>query len=185
MSTLCHGCGFSCQQKVLKTFPGPGYLCSEDGVVWLWHLLVNLYMAHHFILLRLSPFDLKVDREGWWFEHSVSWLRVCFSAEGAKNVSWPWLFPLWGWGSLTMTFTGKFVFIYICYFQKITHTNIFSFTVIDSLVFSLFSPVWLLDMIAYSISMNKTIKLMLFTNKEWIHIDIDIHIYLVYIQIYT
>ena len=28
-----------------------------------------LYMAHHFILLRLNPFDLRVDREGWWFEH--------------------------------------------------------------------------------------------------------------------
>ena len=24
----------------------------------------------------------------------------------AKNVSWPWLSPLWGWGSLTMAFTG-------------------------------------------------------------------------------
>ena len=28
------------------------------------------------------------------------------SAEGVKNVSWPWL--LRGWGSLTMAFTGKF-----------------------------------------------------------------------------
>ena len=28
-------------------------------------------MAHHFILLRLSPCDLRVDRVGWWFEHSV------------------------------------------------------------------------------------------------------------------
>ena len=29
-----------------------------------------VYMAQHFILLRLNPFELKVDREGWWFEHS-------------------------------------------------------------------------------------------------------------------
>ena len=29
-------------------------------------------MAHHLILLRLNPFDLSVDREGWWFEHSMS-----------------------------------------------------------------------------------------------------------------
>ena len=43
----------------------------------------------------------------------VSWLRVCLSAEGAKNVSWPWLFPLQGWGSVTMALTGKFVYIYI------------------------------------------------------------------------
>ena len=33
LSTLCHSCGFACQQRVLKTFPGPGYLHSEDGVV--------------------------------------------------------------------------------------------------------------------------------------------------------
>ena len=30
---VCHSCGFPCQQRVLKTFPGPGYLHSEDGVV--------------------------------------------------------------------------------------------------------------------------------------------------------
>ena len=33
LSALCHSCRFACQQRVLKTFPGPGYLCSEDGVV--------------------------------------------------------------------------------------------------------------------------------------------------------
>ena len=43
--------------------------------------------------------------------HSFGW--VCLSVEGAKNVSWPWLSPLRGWGSLTMAFTGKFVYIYI------------------------------------------------------------------------
>ena len=32
LSSLCHGCGFDHQQRVLKTFPGPGYLCSEDRV---------------------------------------------------------------------------------------------------------------------------------------------------------
>ena len=25
LSTLCNSCGFACQQRVLKTFPGPGY----------------------------------------------------------------------------------------------------------------------------------------------------------------
>ena len=33
------------------------------------------------------------------------------SAEGAKNVSWPWLSPLQGWGILTMTFNDKFVYV--------------------------------------------------------------------------
>ena len=73
-------------------------------------------MAHHFILLRLNPFDFWVDREGWEFEHSVSYLQVSLSAEGAKNVSWPLVSPFQEWGSLTMTFTGntgKFVYIYI------------------------------------------------------------------------
>ena len=36
------------------------------------YIYINLYMAHHFILLRLNPFGLRVDREGWWFEHSMS-----------------------------------------------------------------------------------------------------------------
>ena len=31
-----------------------------------------VYMAHHFLLLRINPFDLKVDEKGCWFEHSVS-----------------------------------------------------------------------------------------------------------------
>ena len=57
----------------------------------------------------------------------VSWLRVCLSAEGAKNVSWPWLSPLRGWGSLTMTSTDKFVYIYIyiCMYIKIKYTYIY------------------------------------------------------------
>ena len=46
--------------------------------------------------------------EEWWFEHSVSQMRVALSAKGAKNVSWPWLSPLQGWGSLTRSFLGKF-----------------------------------------------------------------------------
>ena len=45
LSTLCHSCGFACQQRVLKTFPGPGYLHSKDGVVWLCHSLAIFYFA--------------------------------------------------------------------------------------------------------------------------------------------
>ena len=30
-----------------------------------------VYIDHYFILLWLNHFDLNVDREGWWFEHSV------------------------------------------------------------------------------------------------------------------
>ena len=35
-----------------------------------------VYMGHHFILLRLNPFGLEFDREAWWFERSMSKLRV-------------------------------------------------------------------------------------------------------------
>ena len=31
-----------CQKKVLKTFPDPAYLRSEEGLGWLLHFLVNL-----------------------------------------------------------------------------------------------------------------------------------------------
>ena len=48
------------------------------------------------------------DWDKWWLEQSVSKLQVCLSAEGAKSVSWPWLSPLRGWVSLTMTFLDKF-----------------------------------------------------------------------------
>ena len=44
LRTLGHGCGFACQKRVIKTFHGTGYLHSEDGIVCLWHLLVNLYI---------------------------------------------------------------------------------------------------------------------------------------------
>ena len=68
-----------------------------------------VYMAQHFISLRLNPFGLRVDREGWWFEYSMSQFRVGLSAEGAKNVSWFWLSSFRGWGSVNMTSTGKFL----------------------------------------------------------------------------
>ena len=44
LSTLCHSCGFPCQQRVLKTFPDPVYLNFKDEVVRLCHSLVNLYI---------------------------------------------------------------------------------------------------------------------------------------------
>ena len=43
--------------------------------------------------------------------HVYVYLWVFLSAEGAKNVSWPWLSPPPGCGSLTMSFTGKYVYI--------------------------------------------------------------------------
>ena len=59
LSTVCHRCGFACQQRVLKTFPGS------------------------------------------------------------------WLFLLQGWGSLTMTFTGKFAYIYYILYTYIYILHIY------------------------------------------------------------
>ena len=33
LRTLCHTGGFACQQRLLETFPDPGYLHSEDVIV--------------------------------------------------------------------------------------------------------------------------------------------------------
>ena len=69
LRTMCHSCRFASQQRVLKTFPDLGCLCSEDGVVWLWHRLVNFYIwltilsCYASILLALG----LIGREGWWF----------------------------------------------------------------------------------------------------------------------
>lgn len=38
-------CEFACQQRVLKTCLGTGYLRSEDEAVWVWHVLVNLLIC--------------------------------------------------------------------------------------------------------------------------------------------
>ena len=76
------------------------------------------------LLNQPNSFYLRVDWEGRWFEHFVSQLRVCLSADGAKNVSWPWLSPLRGWGSVAMAFTGKFVFVYNIYIY-IYYINLF------------------------------------------------------------
>ena len=80
---------------------------------------VFVYIAHHFILLQLNPFDLGIVSERWWLEHSLPWLQVCLSAEGVKIISYSWLSPLQRWGSLTMTLPSKFVYIYIHIYKYI------------------------------------------------------------------
>ena len=164
LSTLCRSSGLTCNGRVRKTFPCPGYIHLKDGAVRLWHPLVNLYiwltisscygsiplalvlivraggwstlchvswnwlsplhgwailfitsigkfvyMADHFLLLRLNPFGVWVDSERWCFEHSLSYFQVFLSAEDVKNICWPWLSPLGRWGILTMTSIGKFL----------------------------------------------------------------------------
>ena len=62
--TLCHSCEFACHQRVLKTFPGPDYILSEDGVVWQWHFLVKT--KHYIFLKSYIPLSSKPSMTQSW-----------------------------------------------------------------------------------------------------------------------
>ena len=49
-------------------------VCSEKGLLENNELIGQSQkkMLKYFILLRLNPSELSVDREGWWFDHYVS-----------------------------------------------------------------------------------------------------------------
>ena len=50
LSSLCHSCRFNYQQRVLKTFPGPGYLHSLRG----WgSLTIYIYILHIYIYIYI------------------------------------------------------------------------------------------------------------------------------------
>ena len=68
LSTLCQSCGLACQQRALETFPGLGWLHSEDGIVWLYHFLVILHVCS-------SPFYLATALPSalWWLRRMVTW----------------------------------------------------------------------------------------------------------------
>ena len=72
LSTLRHSCGFACQHRVLKTFPVSGYLHSHDGVVWLWHLLVNLYTG---ISINILHSGNKSPMQRGFFK--IAWVIYC------------------------------------------------------------------------------------------------------------
>ena len=59
-----------------KTMCPPGYhhngFVATHALGHMMYIYILLYVAHHFILLQLNLFGLRVDREGWWFEHSVT-----------------------------------------------------------------------------------------------------------------
>ena len=96
----------ACQQRVIKTFTGPGYFCSEDGVVWLWHDMVNLhiYSSPFYLATAQSQYPLLIRRDGglstlclsYWFACQQRVLKtflgpgyLCYQDGG---VVWPWHF---------------------------------------------------------------------------------------------
>ena len=74
---LCLSCGFACQQRVLKAFPDPGYLHFEDGVVWLWHSLVNLYIYIYIYIGFFNkvwlgfPRNFEYIKRTWWLPNAL------------------------------------------------------------------------------------------------------------------
>ena len=48
-----------------------------------------MYIVNHFTLLPLNPFNLSVDREGWWCKQSVSLLWIWLLAESAQTFPSP------------------------------------------------------------------------------------------------
>ena len=50
-----HNCEFACQQRVLKTFPGPGYFHSDDGVVYAY---IYIYM---YIYIYIYPSERAMN----------------------------------------------------------------------------------------------------------------------------
>ena len=45
-SVLCHSCGFACQQRVLKTFPGPGYIYIYTYIYIYIYIYIYMYTIH-------------------------------------------------------------------------------------------------------------------------------------------
>lgn len=60
LNNMCHIGGFPCQKRMLKTFPGPGYLLSEDGTVWLWHFFSKFEFLGKFAIAFLEKFAMKI-----------------------------------------------------------------------------------------------------------------------------
>ena len=58
LSTLYYSCWFAYQKKLLKTFPGIGYLPLSSRTMTFTGKFV--YISHHFILLWLYPLALRL-----------------------------------------------------------------------------------------------------------------------------
>ena len=52
---------FACQQRVLKTFPGPRYHRSHDRIVQLWDSLVSLFYGEKHSNIFRKIFQLTLS----------------------------------------------------------------------------------------------------------------------------
>ena len=70
------------------------------SIYYILYYILYIYIHIYIIFPRLNPFGLGVNRERWWFEHSVSWLQVClFPGPGyfhsGDGVVWLWHWRSW------------------------------------------------------------------------------------------
>ena len=51
-------------QEIVLLFSWIKYFFYINDINDIYIYIYNIYMAHHFILLRRNPFGLRVDRDG-------------------------------------------------------------------------------------------------------------------------
>ena len=108
LSTLSHSCEFPCHhQGVLKTFTSTGYFNSEDGVVWLWKLLLNFHIyglpfyaaitQYQYYMTIGMDSGLTILCDSFWFASQQRILKT-FLGTGylrfSDEVVWPWHFSV-------------------------------------------------------------------------------------------
>ena len=101
LDTLCHNCWFGCLQRLLKMFPGPSYLCFEDGVVWVWHFLVHFhaYGSPFYLATAQSQRFIAIGGMVVWAQcHSCKFacqermLKTLVISHSQDEVVWLWHF---------------------------------------------------------------------------------------------
>ena len=80
-STLCHSCRFDYQWSMLKMFLGPAYYPFENGVVWLWHFMVNLYIyINKLNILNITVYIYRrntiLPNMPWTFRRNLTFLWI-------------------------------------------------------------------------------------------------------------
>ena len=62
LSTVCHSCGFACQQRVLKTFPGPGYLYMYTYINIYIYIYTYIYIYIYYISVCMYMFNFNSQK---------------------------------------------------------------------------------------------------------------------------
>ena len=73
---------------------------QKKGLLEFWNnetreIYIYIYI-YLYVYIYVNPFDYRFDSEEWWLEHSCVLVAGFLSAEGTKNVFWPWLSLLRG-----------------------------------------------------------------------------------------